>query len=230
MIAKKNPKADLERKRFAFFQIGLLVAGSLCLVAFEYTTAKTNSKRVAYEESYPILEAEPVPDLPIEPYKKPKTQRVITLDVDSVIVVETLTQEGDAAVVTNPDEKIQFGDDGDDGDEYGPFELEEPKETIVDVPTIDASFPGGEGAMAEFINNNIELPNEIFEQGTIYLSFVVNRDGSIEQVKVLRGLSGDLDYAAKKVVKKMPRWQPGEHLGKSVRSRFTLPIRISTGY
>jgi protein TonB len=67
---------------------------------------------------------------------------------------------------------------------------------------------------------------DIMDQGIIYISFVVNLDGSIEFVKILRGISPELDQAAIKVVKSMPKWKPGESGGYPVRSRLTLPIAI----
>lgn len=225
MIAKKNPKADLERKRFAFFQIGLLIAGSLCLAAFEYSTTKVEDKHFTVSEEIAVLEPELVPTLPDEPFKQPKKQRVVTLAVDSVIVVDKIKPQGETKIVTDPNKNIVF-DDGDlIGDEdYGQFKLVAP-DTIYNVPDTEAEFIGN---MSEFIRDNIKLPSEIYEQGTIYVNFVVNRDGSIEQVKVLRGISKQLDNAAKKVVKRMPKWKPAEMAGKPVRSRFTVPIKIMT--
>ncbi len=230
MIAKKNPKANLEKKRFAFFQIGLLVAGSLCLLAFEYSTAKVEHKRVAAleQEKPDFILDEKLPEF-YEPPKKQKTQTTVT-NFDSLIIVDKLSKEGDPSPVFK-DEKVVFSDDG-EGDYYeGEYKLVPEVDSTIHLGVdIEPSFPGGERAMQVFIRDNINLPNEIYEQGTIYVQFVVNRDGSIEQVNVPRGLSSDLNRSATDVVKRMPKWTAGEQMGKKVRVRFTLPIKISTGY
>ena len=80
------------------------------------------------------------------------------------------------------------------------------------------SFPGGEAAMGEWIRNAIDYPPmsvEMGEQGTVYVQFVVNKDGSIEKVKIVRGVSDELDDEAKRVVRKMPKWTPGQQAGKN---------------
>jgi protein TonB len=116
-----------------------------------------------------------------------------------------------------------------------PIEEDEPviaEEPIADFAEVEPTFPGGEGAMMTWIQENIEYPQiavEMGEQGIVYVQFVVNKDGSIEQVKIMRGVSDALDDEAKRVVKKMPKWTPGEQAGKKVRVRYTLPIHFRLG-
>ena len=103
---------------------------------------------------------------------------------------------------------------------------------VHDFAEVEPAFPGGEAAMAQWLNDNIEYPQlsvEMGEQGIVYVQFVVNKDGSIEQVRIVRGVSDALDDEAKRVVKKMPKWSPGEQAGKPVRVRFTLPIHFRLG-
>ena len=227
MIAKKTPKADLEKKRFAFFQIGLLIAGSSCLAAFEYSSVKPTDQQV-YVEPAPDIFGEPIPDKTIEilrPQKQnKKVQRGEEIEVVKKIVeekfVETIKIDTSDIIITEP-----IGDP-DPGAGIG---YEKPGD-IIPVPDVEPSFPGGIAAMSHYINDNIELPYDIpaYDQGTVYVEFVVNKNGSIEQVKIRRGLSVQLNKAAKKVVKNMPKWIPGEQAGKPVRVRFTLPIKISS--
>jgi len=229
MIAKKNPKADLEKKRFAFFQIGLLVAGSLTLAAFEYSSAHLEQTKVASINDVPGIYAEPAPQDPFQQPEQPQKKKQIALIIDDVKVVDKILPDNSAIVADKGSEIIDFGDDdGDDGDEYV-FATVEP-EKIIDFPDIVPSFPGGESAMIKFIRNNIQLPDYIppYDSGTLYVQFVVNKDGSIEQVDVVKGLSFELDNSAQKVVKSMPRWKAGEQAGKPVRVRFTLPIQIGS--
>ena len=97
---------------------------------------------------------------------------------------------------------------------------------IVPMET-QPSFPGGEAKLYGYLGNNMKYPpiardNNI--QGRVYVSFVVERNGSITDVKVLRGIGGGCDEEAIRVVKSMPKWSPGKQRGKSVRVRFNLPI------
>jgi len=97
---------------------------------------------------------------------------------------------------------------------------------------VEPTFPGGESAMMTWIQEHIEYPQlavEMGEQGIVYVQFVVNKDGSIEKVKIMRGVSDALDDEAKRVVKRMPKWTPGEQAGKKVRVRYTLPIHFRLG-
>lgn len=228
MIAKKNKKADLERKRFAFFQIGLILSGSLCLAAFEYSTASAEVTH-NYEIEPPGIIVDIFPEPIIEPEQPTQAAAAIDLRRD-IEVVKDEVKITDPVVDPDPNEKIiiteLIGDAG-----IGDPGLAEPYfEPIILAPDFEPAFPGGTAAMANFINDNIELPDYIpdYDRGTMYVQFVVNKDGSIEQVQVVRGLSNELNKAAEKVVKSMPKWKPGEQAGKPVRVRFTLPIRIGT--
>ncbi len=105
---------------------------------------------------------------------------------------------------------------------------EKPKEEKIFVAVEQpAEFPGGTAAMMKWLNNNIRYPeaaqqNDI--QGKVVVNFVVEKDGSIAQVKIAKGVDKDLDREAIRVVKKMPRWQPGKNNGVPVRSYFNLPV------
>jgi periplasmic protein TonB len=88
-------------------------------------------------------------------------------------------------------------------------------------------YPGGPTAMMKFIRENITYsPNWHEIQGKVYVTFVVEKDGSITDVKVLRSLATPLDQEAIRVIKLMPKWKPGTHEGKPVRVRYNLPISI----
>jgi len=91
------------------------------------------------------------------------------------------------------------------------------------------TFPGGQEAMMKFIGSKIRYPQEAADgviQGTVYVTFVVERDGSIGEAKVLRGLGGGCSEEALRVVKSMPLWKPGMQGGKLVRTSYNLPIRF----
>ena len=100
-------------------------------------------------------------------------------------------------------------------------------EQVTDFPDVEAQFPGGNEAMMQFIAENLQYPEvslKMKEQGKVYVRFVVEKDGSISNVAILRGVSVSLDREAKRVVCMMPKWTPGELKGEAVRSRYLMPI------
>lgn len=90
-----------------------------------------------------------------------------------------------------------------------------------------ASFPGGQNALLQWLGANIRYPSSAAEkniQGRVILKFVVEKDGSISNIQVLRGVDADLDKEAVRVIRSMPKWQPGRNNGEVVRTYFTIPI------
>lgn len=93
------------------------------------------------------------------------------------------------------------------------------------------SFPGGEKALMQYIKDNTYYPEEMCEgaaQGRVMVGFVINEDGSISDVKILRSLTPELDEVAVKIVKGMPRWNPGKQNGKAVKTKYTVPVSFRT--
>ena len=108
-------------------------------------------------------------------------------------------------------------------------EVKPKEEEIFVAVEQQAEFPGGTAAMYKWLGNNMRYPeaaqqNDI--QGTVHVKFVVEKDGSIGNVTLLKGVDKDLDREAIRVVKKMPKWQPGKNNGVAVRSYFTLPVKF----
>jgi len=90
-------------------------------------------------------------------------------------------------------------------------------------------FPGGQDSLMSYLMNNIKYPHAAMEdaiQGTVYVTFVIETDGAVSHVKVLRGIGGGCDEEAVRVVSSMPAWKPGYQRGKPVRVQFNLPIRF----
>ncbi len=91
----------------------------------------------------------------------------------------------------------------------------------------EPEFPGGQMAMQRFISENVEYPKSAKknkEEGKVFVQFIIEGDGSLFDIKVVRGVSEALDNEAIRVVKLMPKWSPGESHGKVVRVKYTLPI------
>ena len=98
---------------------------------------------------------------------------------------------------------------------------------VFDVVEEMPSFPGGNGALMSFLSSNIKYPvvaQENGVQGRVIVSFVVERDGSITDVKVARSVDPSLDREAQRVVKSMPKWKPGKQNGSAVRVKYTVPV------
>jgi periplasmic protein TonB len=93
-------------------------------------------------------------------------------------------------------------------------------------------FPGGDEARMKYLQENIKYPKEAREkgiQGTVYVSFVVEADGSITEVKILRGIGGGCNEESVRVIENMPNWIPGKQRGEAVRVQFNMPIPFYPG-
>ncbi len=100
----------------------------------------------------------------------------------------------------------------------------EPIFSIVEEP---AQFPGGDEALLKFIRKKIKYPKQAIKNkisGTVYVQFIVEKDGSISDVTVIRGIGGGCDEEAVRVITKMPNWIPAKQKGIPVRSFYVIPI------
>ena len=103
--------------------------------------------------------------------------------------------------------------------------LKEPE--VIQFPDVEAEFPGGTEALMKYIKDHLKYPAEEREmeiQGRVYVEFIVEKNGEITGVKVIRGVSENLDLEAKRLVMMMPDWKPAESRGYPVRSKARLPI------
>ncbi|MDD3724648.1 MAG: energy transducer TonB, partial [Bacteroidales bacterium] len=94
----------------------------------------------------------------------------------------------------------------------------------------NASFPGGEKAMFKYISDNLQYPRLAIEkgiQGRVYVTFIVEKDGSITDIKVLRDIGDGCGDEVVRLVKTMPKWKPAKQRGKTVRQQFNLPVMFS---
>ena len=104
---------------------------------------------------------------------------------------------------------------------------------ITDFPDVEAQFPGGVKALKTYIQNNVQYPIDAIEkniQGRVYITFIVEPDGSLSGIEVMRGgISPSINKEAIRLIRAMPTWIPGEVDGKKVRSRCRLPITFMLG-
>ena len=122
---------------------------------------------------------------------------------------------------TDPDAKVK---------EEAPVEPPKPKEEeIFTAVEQNAEFPGGLGALGKYLQKNLKYPaaaQRANVSGKVYVQFVVNTDGSIQNVDVIKSVGFGCDEEAVRVIKSVPRWTPGKQSGRAVRSRFTIPINF----
>ena len=110
----------------------------------------------------------------------------------------------------------------------GPI-VEEEDNVVFQVVEKMPSFPGGDAALFKYLSDNVKYPviaQENGVQGRVICQFVVNRDGSIVDVEVVRSVDPSLDKEAIRVIKSMPKWSPGQQRGKPVRVKYTLPVNF----
>lgn len=222
MEIKKNPKVDLENKKGIFFQVGLIIALVVVFAAFEYksydkTTIDLASRIVEdiAEEIIPITEQK------VKPPPPPPPKQVIKIN----IVEDDVEVEDELDIDVEADDETVI-------EEYIPEEEEEEigEEEIFQVVENQPEFPGGMSELYVFLRENVKYPpiaKESGIQGRVFVNFVVEKNGSISNVKVLRGIGGGCDEEAIRVVNSMPKWNPGKQRGKPVRVSFNLPIKFT---
>lgn len=230
MIAKKNPKMDVERKRAAIFNVGLLAAGSFTLAAFTYTeTTITEDEKhaVIVDEDIFFEVTEKEPDPVVDKTPEPQNQNQQEQQDQQTLGSQTGLAEDIKAV-----KSAKKGPKKPDGPGAYGFEIPftKPNLTMEDgikIPDIDAEYVGGVREMKLDIANSIEYPDidrQLGNQGTVYISFVVEKNGSVTNVKTIRGVSETLDREAERIVKAFPKWIPGKDKWGVVRTRVRLPI------
>jgi protein TonB len=218
---KKTTKKN-EKQRGIYFQVGLIIAGGLTLVAFEWTSPINISELPASYEideveiDFPIIMPEVKIDRPeVKPIVAPKKSDIIKIVIDVF--------EPDPEPSPEPAPELNF-----DPNEYKIVEkVVEPK--IYTIPEVMPEFEGGLKAMFKYLGKNLKYPNREKKagiQGTVHLTFVVGKKGEIKKIEILRGVNDAIDQEAIRVLKAMPKWKPGKQHGKAVNVRYNLPIKF----
>ena len=227
MEVKKTPKADLETKRNLFLMIGLVLALGIVLFAFEWKTTpkKTESlgqieSQEVEEEIIPITREQEVKPPPPPP--PPQVVEVLNIVDDDVEIEDELQiedSEADDETIIDVAPVISTEEEEEEEEEAKVFFI------VEDMP----EFPGGEMALRQYIANAIKYPviaQENGIQGKVYVTFVVDKDGTISDARIARGVDPSLDKEALRVVNMLPKWKPGKQRGKAVRVSYTVPINF----
>ncbi len=223
MEIKKSVKADLERKKPVFLQVGLVLALSLALLGFEY---KSYDKVV--EEDTTATHQEVIDEIVIQTKQEAKPETPPPAQLQT-----TLIQIVDNSVQVNTDLEVSQEDDGSQNKEYqeivetAPVEAEEAE--IFTVVEESPEYPGGDEARMKYLRDNLKYPQLARESGidgTVYIEFVVETNGNITKATIKRDIGGGCGDEALRVVKNMPKWKPGKQRNKPVRTQFVLPIKF----
>ncbi|MBU46960.1 MAG: energy transducer TonB [Flavobacteriales bacterium] len=215
MEPKKNPEISLEKKKGLFFQIGLIITLIIVLGAFEWRSYEKVDYNLGQlnlddleEEIIPITKQEVKPPPP-----PPPPPEVIEIVEDEVEIEEELEIED-----TESDEDIAIEIEEESDDEF--FMV------VENMP----EFPGGDLGLMKYIQKNVKYPpiaKEYNITGKVYVSFIVDKSGSVTNAKIVRGVDKNLDAEALRVVKSLPKYKPGKQRGKPVRVMFTIPINFT---
>lgn len=222
MEPKKTEKADLTKKTGLFFNIGLVVSMIIAVAAFEYKKkgdanlddlARNNN---IFEE---IIEVPPTDQPPPPP---PKVQQPQIIEVPDEEVIEDeieidmdneITEETKVEVITIQPQEV---------------EKEDPNEIFLVVEETAAPL-GGMNAFYEYVGKQMQgkypaQARRMGIEGRVFVEFVVEKDGSLTDVKAIKGIGAGCDELAVKVVQGAPKWKPGKQRGKPVRQKMVLPI------
>lgn len=234
MSIRKNPEADIDKKRPTYLLVSYVAVLALVLMAFEFKIFEVSLMDLGPvmaenidEELIPITRQDQPPPPPPPPPVKPEQIEIVD-DEEEV------------------EDQPLFDSEIDEKTEITPIEIKEEEAAEPEIFVIVEDmprFPGCEDKkgsnqekdqcafvkMQEFLHKNVKYPQKAIDAnitGTVYVGFVVTEDGSIKDAKVLRNVGGGCDEEALRVVNAMPKWKPGKQRGKSVKVSYTLPVRF----
>ena len=232
MEIKKSKKADLEKTRGTSMLIGYIVALAVMFAAFEWTTRDYVETEPVVYSAYAQMEEEIVPitqpiftAAPPPPADAPQEAEILDIvDNNEEIVEEKIeTSESTTEAISGPVAQVSGPV------ATGPVVTEEASDEgeIFQVVEQMPEFPGGMQALMAYLSKNIKYPSVAQDngiQGRVLVSFVVNKDGSIVDPEVIKSVDAALDKEAMRVIKAMPKWNPGKQRGKPVRVKYTVPV------
>lgn len=222
MKAKKSKKAELKNKSVLFLEIGFIVAIGAVLAAFQWTSKELIEPVLngSWDGDY---EAQLVPVPRTEPEKNepPNEQRVSAIEIVEELDEFEEMDFGLFSSEANPDQLVAVIP------MEGEKEVEEDK--VLTRSEIMPGFPGGDRALLRFIATHVKYPELAKEngvEGRVYVGFVVNKRGQVEQVQVVKGVDPLLNNEARRIIESLPKWSPGFQGGRAVNVCFTVPINF----
>ena len=225
MEIKKSEKASMGNKRFLFTEIGMVIALLIVWGAFSYTSRE---KKVAtLEADQTVVEVEDMVPITEETPPPPEAAPKIPILSDQIDIVDDNIKVDDSM--------FQNIEDSNEGFEIMDYIESAPEEETIEEEAIPfqlveekPSFNGGDAnEFSKWVNSRLvypEIAKENGVQGRVTLQFTVNADGSVSNVKVLRGVDSSLDKEAVRVVSSSPKWKPGKQRDRAVKVTYTFPV------
>lgn len=238
MEIKKSKVADLEGKRTTWFLLGLILVLSVLFVAFEYTERSVGESAdvSSFDELSDNVDLMPItkqPDnrIPFMPSKVP-TRKVAT----RIAIVDNAVGQSEGVELSGSSQQLENGDGA------GPEAKEGEEQTqalspvatdmkdnplnfhvVEDLP----QFPGGAVEFMKWLTKNLRYPAAAQRQkieGKVVVQFILNKDGTVSSLKVVKPLNADCDHEALRVMRMMPKWKPGVQNDKPCRTMVCIPI------
>ncbi len=215
MVAKKSPEANLEKKKSLYVLLGFVMVLSLVYIVFEWS----QKDLVKYDKSQYLsgfTEDVVLPPPTTQPPPPPPPPRPV--EVFKIVEKPTTTDHLIIKSEDSPTEGV---------DQPVNVKYEVPAEDIEEIHYYVEEMPEFKGDVMLFLSKNIKYPalaQEMGIQGKVICQFVVDRDGSIGNVEVVKGVDRSLDNEALRVIKSMPDWKPGKMNGRTVKVKYTLPV------
>lgn len=233
MEVKKSKKADLEGQKSTSMLIGYIFALGAIFAAFEWTTREYKETEPVVFAAYAQMEEEVPPVTqpifqmaPPPPQEVPQVPEILDIVDDNEELEEEEIQSSEETneATTGPSAPVT-------GAVMGPVATieESDEDDIFQVVEEMPEFPGGEAKLLEYLAKNIKYPERAREQGVqgkCIIEFVINKDGSVVEPKVVRSLEAQCDNEAMRVIRTMPKWKPGKQRGKPVRVKYTVPVQF----
>ena len=225
MEIKKSEKASMDNKRILFTEIGMVIALLIVWGAFSYTSRE---KKVAtLEADQTVVEVEDMVPITEETPPPPEAAPKIPILSDQIDIVDDNIKVDDSM--------FQNIEDSNEGFEIMDYIESAPEEETIEEEAIPfqlveekPSFNGGDAnEFSKWVNSRLvypEIAKENGVQGRVTLQFTVNADGSVSNVKVLRGVDSSLDKEAVRVVSSSPKWKPGKQRDRAVKVTYTFPV------
>jgi len=226
MISKKTERANLEKKKSLFIEIGFVLALVFTLAAFEYTKEdlKTNTLQALRDAKG---EEEIIPITRQELQKPPEPPKPKTVIIDLKIVEDDVKLEDNLdfdAFDASQDDAIKIAS------VIGNKEEEEEDKQVFLIVEDMPKFQGGTiENFRNYIQGTVKYPTLALENsisGTVYVSFVVNRRGEVSNITIIRPVDPSLDEAVINALKQAPTWEPGKQRGKPVNVSFSIPVKF----
>ncbi|HDS08127.1 MAG TPA: energy transducer TonB [Bacteroides sp.] len=226
MEQKKSEKVDLERRKGIFLEVGLVVALSIILIAFEWTKGPDKEdtsemvQEIQFEDEMMQITRREEPKPEPKP-EQPKVAEVLDIVDDDVEIDDEFDFDMEATEDTEYDFTTVISDDEEEIEEEEVFYI------VEDMPTFNGGDPATE--FRKYIAQNLRYPEIAAENGIsgrVIVQFAVNRTGQVVDAVVVRSVDPALDKEAIRVVMSSPKWTPGKQRGKPVKVLFTFPINF----